>query len=468
MKGIVDFRFKNIKEGNQIESSEITLDNGKTWMTISEFVSKLDEWETPLMFVRQLNYTFAIIEKELLKQGYICKYCVDRGKGFHPYSSKLKEKTYAPIIFGKRRKCYYVRFSKFKMYDAEKWLGNGVYRNPFSLLTSNEYAGLLKYSERKYLMSTPAKEAWRDFTLLPLSSEVDEQIYKDIEKGIQGGIISGEYSFHIIGWHYDITSMYPYILSTIDYFPNLLKAEYLTVPEMPDHDHYAYWIAPGMHCNTMTQEIIPVGSIKAPLTKVNCYKARALELYLDKRDAIKGTLQYDISKLKVNSFIGKIIQRTNLSESFYPYMGSDEGRVKGHYDVNKRERQVGEYTYLIAKARQYILEIMQAAREIVPDIKFFQINTDGFFTDKPIPYDEEKWLGSLRQEYIGHNIHVFACNQYACDEEVCIAGLPKSLYVPGQIEYKFLTFSWSKEKNCYIYKCKKLTLGEKNELQEEN
>lgn len=43
MKGVVDFRFENIKEGNEINASEITLDNGKTYLKISEFVSRLNE-----------------------------------------------------------------------------------------------------------------------------------------------------------------------------------------------------------------------------------------------------------------------------------------------------------------------------------------------------------------------------------------------------------------------------------------
>lgn len=202
------------------------------------------------MFVRQLNYTFTFLEKELLKQGYECKYCHDNGKGFHPYSCKLKEKSYAPVIFGKQRKCFNVRFANFKMYDAEKWLGSAGNRNPFNLLSVEHYESLLELSNRKYLMTTPAKEAWRDLLFVPLSDEVKEDIYNNIEFGIQGGIIKGLPSYYKMAYHYDITSMYPYILSTINFFPALEYATYVTEPEIPNHEKFAYWIAPEMHCNT--------------------------------------------------------------------------------------------------------------------------------------------------------------------------------------------------------------------------
>lgn len=89
-----------------------------------------------------------------------------------------------------------------------------------------------------------------------------------------------------------------------------------------------------------------------------------------------------------------------------------------------------------------------------------QINTDGFFTNKPISYDKERFLGSLRFEYEAHNLTIFRCNQYACDEEVCIAGLPKELYVPGQSTYYIPAIEWDSKQNSYVYKNRKLTLGE--------
>ena len=42
MRGVLDFKFDNIKEGNQIECSQFTLDNGKTWQPIEEIMNVIE------------------------------------------------------------------------------------------------------------------------------------------------------------------------------------------------------------------------------------------------------------------------------------------------------------------------------------------------------------------------------------------------------------------------------------------
>lgn len=178
--------------------------------------------------------------------------------------------------------------------------------------------------------------------------------------------------------------------------------------------------------------IAPAGSYKAPLVIKNPYKKRMLELFEEKDKYPKGSARYQLSKLKVNGFIGRLARR-NYQAVFYPYTYSTQGSVVPQFEF-KQTRHIATYTYIIAKARECIIKHMTSAYE--QGVNVLQVNTDGFFTDKPIAHDEERFFGSLREEYVAHNLMFFACNQYVCDEEVCIAGLPKVFYKNGQRDYE--------------------------------
>lgn len=451
---VVDFSFNNVKEGQPIGIGLVTIDNGETWMSLEDWISDLDNVTDPIIFVRRLKYVFRFIELKLLEFGYEPKSCQDKGTGWHEYQRHfLKDNGYVPRIFGEHRDCNMVTFKHFRMYDAEKWLGTN--RDIFAMLNDEEYQNLLKLSKDPTLESTPSKEAWKSIKKLDIYGEINPDIYRDIESGIEGGIIIGQPAFYKTAYHYDVTSLYPYIMSSIEKFPSLNLAYYTNKELIADHTKYAYWIAPTFHCDT-TIQTIPIGSIVAPLLTKNKYKNLAIQMYQEKDKAIKGTPEYTIAKLKVNSFIGRLIMK-NRTNTFYPYSWKDCGKIKA---VHKKtfNKDLGAYTYIIAKAREYILSKVKLATN--SNAQVLQLNTDGFFTDNPIPYDKDRFLGSLRYEYKASNLTIFHCNQYVCDQEVCIAGLPKELYKPNQINYKVLSIIW--QDGCYRYIYRKLTLGEEN------
>jgi len=155
-------------------------------------------------------------------------------------------------------------------------------------------------------------------------------------------------------------------------------------------------------------------------------------LYVEKSGCERGSPEYTTAKLKVNSFIGRIIKRT-YDEDFYLHCCDDKCFIKGRTD-HSRTKDLTAYTYIIAKAREFLFEHLEKA--IRQGARILQANTDGFFTNKRIEHDSSSFLGSLREEYVAHNLSLFSCNQYACDEEVCIAGLPKGLYNPEATEYE--------------------------------
>lgn len=254
--------------------------------------------------------------------------------------------------------------------------------------------------------------------------------------------------------------MYPYIVSNTTHLPDPTQAVVLEKPEKADHKHYAYWVPPCYYCD-VESKAVPVDTIKMPLVVPNPYASRALQLYQEKANAKKGTLQYTVAKLKVNGFIGRIIMRENIYDNYKysdPTRDSEENSVT-HAAIKHTLRPVEAYTYFIALARKYIKHLIERATG--EGCRIIQVNTDGFFTDKPISFaDEEKFLGSLRFEYEAHNLTIFACNQYACDEEVCIAGLPKGLYVPGQMYYEFPIITINTATQQPIWHIKSVTLGD--------
>lgn len=459
MRGIVDFSFDNVKEGNPISCSKYTIDNGKTWHDISTFGELIKNWDTPIMFVRHLNFIFTLLQPEILKLGYKPRYCKDGGKGWHSWPRKLKEDEYEPRIWGEHRNTVLIRFANVKLYNADKWIN--AYRNPFDLLTEEEYKYLDKLSEDPELKQTPAS----NINIKLTNNAIQEMdIHYNLQAGVQGGVIDlfvPPLQVIPVAYHYDITSMYPYILYSIDKLPLASTMTYIEEDERTNHKKYAYWIldeSEMYRCN-VSAAIAPAGSIKARLSMVNPYKTIMEELFQEKNNCKKGTPEYNVAKIKINSAIG-LLNKRGYNSSFYPYVDSDEGRIKplGYQSLLDLPRnRVCEYTYIIAKARHFILNHMAAAE--AQGAQVLQVNTDGFFTDKPIKYDEERFLGSLRQEYVAHNLTFFACNQYACDEEVCISGLPRELYVPNKLSYSWPYIEWNRAKKCYVYSLRRITLG---------
>lgn len=460
MKCVVEWMLNEPKDNQPIEIKGILLmqEHGevKLLSSVDELVKILPTIETPILFVRNLKQMFRFIEPALLRAGYIPKMCADHGNGFYPWPAKIKTTEYAPVIKGNRRDCLSVKFSNFKMYNADPWLGNT--RNAAILLQSNEVDYLLMLSTMSELKSTPSGNAWKDFRK-KAPYYIDNTICYDIEMGVCGGIIYGCRGFYKKAYHYDVTSMYPYIITSITYMPDPIQAVRLTRAEKADHKKYAYWVGEFCHCD-VESEYIPAGSIKMPLVVPNRYAVPALQLYQQKALAKKGTLQYTVAKLMVNSFIGRIIMKEDISNHYrYTDPSFDDVKDKVVAKVKHPLRPVEVYTYIIALARQYINHLMK--RAIAEGCRIIQVNTDGFFTDKPISFaDDEKFLGSLRFEYEAHNLTIFACNQYVCDEETCIAGLPKELYKPGQVYYEFpiITVKDTKTQQL-IWRFKTVTLG---------
>jgi hypothetical protein len=325
------------------------------------------------------------------------------------------------------------------------------------LLEPNEIDYLLALSTLIELKSTPSSDAWKNFRN-GKTCYLDNRFCYDIETGICGGIIYGRKGFYKKAYHYDITSMYPYIVTSTALLPDPTQAVRLEKAEKADHKHYAYWVGAFYRCDVESKNI-PANSIKMPLVLPNRYAETALQLYQVKAQAKKGTPQYTIAKLKVNSFIGRIIMGEDIRNHYkYSDPTFDDKNNQVVAAVNHPLRPVEAYTYFIALARQYIKRLMK--RAIREGCRIIQVNTDGFFTDKPISFaDEEKFLGSLRFEYEAHNLTIFACNQYACDEEVCIAGLPKELYREGQTEYEFPTITINTATQQPIWRFRTVTLG---------
>ena len=456
MKCVVELVPNNCEPGKPVEIREIILwkGNGESQILSStnELVKVLSTIETPILFVRNLHQMFCFIEPALLAAGLMPQMCQDHGKGFHVWTHSLKPNQYAPVIKGNmKRECSMVKFSNFKMYDADPWLGN--IRTPLTLLTSDEVNYLLALSEMALLKTTPSGQAWSNFSIAEPHYN-DLETYINIQSGVRGGIIQGKKGFYKVAYHYDVTSMYPHILASINRMPWYAAAEKIKESEKADHDHYAYWVPPFYYCD-VTSEMMPADTIKMPLVVPNSYATPALQLYQAKACARKGTLQHTVAKLMVNSFIGRIIMRADKNTYFKYCDRSYLEKVMPNFN-DSTQRHYEVYTYVIALARKRIKQLMNQA--IAEGCRIIQVNTDGFFTDKPISFaDSYVSLGSLRFEYEAHNLTIFACNQYACDEEVCIAGLPKGLYVPGQTYYEFPIMV--SENGQLVWEMKSITLG---------
>lgn len=74
---------------------------------------------------------------------------------------------------------------------------------------------------------------------------MDEDLYRNLEAGIQGGVIdlyTEPNKLIPLAYHYDITSMYPYVVYSIDRLPYTGSMIELINDEVADHNKYAYWI----------------------------------------------------------------------------------------------------------------------------------------------------------------------------------------------------------------------------------
>ena len=424
MKGTIDFIFGNVKEGQEVQIVGLTLDN----KPIINY--DFSEWETPIMFVCHLDKLYNYFGSFLESKGYKMK---KANKEFYARVDCLKNNEFCFI--NNKSAALKVNDKLIKIYDTSAWLDTA--KDPWEKLTSDEIKLFNNLSSKENLKSTPIQNVI-PFNFFGNEVFFDENMQRDIEAGIIGGIIIGEPAFYKTAYHYDITSLYPFIFSTTAQIPSTTTATYLERDEICDHDKYAYWILDEdrlYHCN-LAAKIAPAGSIKMKLKQTPLkYKEKILELYNNKSKEIRGTPEYIIAKRSCNALVGKMAQH-KLNSSF--------------------RKMPAAYSYIIARCRQHMMGLLERAMNEGANV--LQINTDGFFTDLPISfYDSERFLGSLRYEYKATNLYIYASNQYSCDQEVCIAGLPKKVFVNGQRTYNIFTVVKKHDK--YYYSYRHFTLG---------
>ena len=457
---IIDFQYKDTSDGAIVMIDAATLDIGKTWINLETVVEEMEVTNDDIVWISHLNYTFRFFEPILLKRGWKNKYCQDKGNGWHPYCAKLKPLNYTLQLWGEERSCSAFKYTNkngktIRVLNASKWIRGaelGLYK-----LNENDAAFL---SGLNPLKNTPAATAKAKIGKLERNKSFDLSIFYSLKTAIEGGLIDlyvPKGSYYKTAYHYDITSLYPSILCSIDFFPAIEFATYTTAAEKADHKHNAYWIwTNDRYLCDVESEIIPEGSIKMPLYMRNNVKQNVLALFEQKQSLTKGTVAYNEIKIELNGFIGTLIQRDYIND-FYPYVNNDKDIILT--STKKSFKQLYEvYEYIIALARKRIKTELRKAREQGAEV--LQVNTDGFFTDKPIQYDAEKSLGSLRFEYEAHNLILYACNQYVCDEEICIAGLPAEYYEPNKIDFEYRIMTYDKRQKAVIFGTKKMTLGE--------
>ena len=428
MKGVIDFIYNNVKEGEEVVIGGLTLNNSK--LTDYDF----GQWSTPIMFVCHLSQLYRYFGKFLETLGY------KQRKGNNEFYMRTDcLKNYEYCFLTSVHMVMKINDRLIQVFDANKWLNDT--KDPWSKLTQEELDMFDELSMQEDLKPTPTQNAI-PYNFFKEEVYFNEDLQREIEAGIQGGIIEGKPNFYKIAYHYDVTSLYPYIVSIIKKIPLTSTAKFIDKDEICDHKHYAYWIINQddclYHCNIAAQ-IAPAGSIKMFLGPMpSKYTNKINELYDKKSKNERNTPEYIIAKRSCNAFIGKMAQR------------------KMH---SYRRKMPAAYTYIIAHCRQHIINLMNQAKS--EGARILQVNTDGFFTDLPISfYDKKRFLGSLRYEYKATNLYIYACNQYSCDQEVCIAGLPKDKFIPNRSifePYKLFTIIPKKNKCCYGYK--KFTLG---------
>ena len=456
-----------------IESSGFTIGSDNQKYPVDDFISLIDQYDRPVMFVRNLSKVFqSIIEPMLIKNGFECKYCT--GETFHPYTPPLKEKQYAPMIFGFDKVCMSIRFQNFKVYDTAPWLNS---KHSFmNKLTREEIRMFDRLSEDTELKMTPSLEAWKrtkaDITLS--RNKIDLDIYQKLLGAYQGGIIQGLTGYYPEAFHYDVTSLYPFIVSITKRLPDMYHA-FVAKEQMKVYpDCFAYWIRDEndgrYHCLDDDRETVPAGAIMMPLSLKNPYCSLMEAMFFEKNQCSKGQPEYEIRKKKINSFIGRIGKRMK-ENVFFPYCIKDEGRIidkesakrlPGYYKKDDPHvSNLAAYQYIIARSRIYMRCLIANAYERT-GMNVIQINTDGFFTDIELPeefYSTERYLGSLRFEYKAHDLIVFASNQYTCKEETCISGLASNYYDKKHLTYSIPILRHDYKKNVNYYSYQQFTLG---------
>lgn len=457
---IIDFTYKDTNDKSVVQIDAATLDIGKTYISLDKAVEEMEQTNDDIVWILHLDYMFRFFEPILIKRGWINKYCQDKGTGWHPYTHALKPLNYTVQLWSEKRICTGFKYSNklgkaIRVLDASKWIKGadcGLYH------INEKDAAFLK--ELNPLKNTPAATAIEKIGKFQRRGNMDLNIFYDLKTAVEGGIIRlyvPKNSFFETAYHYDITSLYPSILYNINLFPDITTAVKTTEVEKANHNKYAYWIwRDNRYVCDIESEEIPVDSIKMLLLLPNNLKQNILNLFNEKNNSKRGTVKYNEIKIELNGFIGTLIKR-NYVNTFYPYTNNDEIFTLSTTKV--APIQLYEiYEYIIALARKRITEEMRKA--IAQGAKILQVNTDGFFTDKPIQYDAAKTLGSLRFEYQAHNLYLYACNQYVCDEEICIAGLPAEYYEPNKTEFEYRIITYNKTTKQLIFDTKKITLGQ--------
>lgn len=262
-----------------------------------------------------------------------------------------------------------------------------------------------------------------------------------------GGYITGKPCFYEHAYHYDYSSFYPSLLVSLDYLPNLSEAKGPIKVTNFNFKNFMYVEEDGYIIFNESNN--PVYII--PLNIRNPFKNFITGLYEQKKVLPKDSAERYIIKLRLNSLIG-LFTISRPVKYYYTSTGQYNG-----YTTTRRKDWSEWFCYITALGRNKFNELMNE----YPDVNFLQINTDGFFTDKPIQCDTSEFLGSLRLEYEAHNLYIYAGNQYACDEEICIAGLPKQLYEVGKIHYKWKVPIIDKDHN-FIITDRQFALGAMN------
>ena len=485
MRGVAQFHFINITEGGVAQIDYVTV--GSRTFTVDDFIERLlkDEYDANKFPWRDLEHVWPILEPIVIAKGGIAK--LNKG-GRAMYSggrNKLKPNEYIPRILN--YKCISIKFKNFEIIDANAWLNQRSFLNqPYNEKTL-EFLESLCWKEKDY-RATPAGQAWTQYNGYAFNYNTHEleeisknhsinynpcwttkmknkELWTVAQNAVQGGYITGIPGHYTKLYHYDFTSAYPSILAELDKLPDENNYCITTADEIADHDNYVY-IVFNHTCHKyywdIESKIIPAHSYKIGLTRYNFeYKLHMLILFLEKQKYTKGTPEYQCAKLFMNSFIGVMGSKKKTGKYVSQYMTKDEGHV--YEDTSEDYPDVLTYGYVLALQRKRSKDIIKRAEK--EGALCMQWNTDGGFFTKPlsfaIPKDNPrvKELGAFRFEYIGHNVDIFACNQYACDEEACIAGLPKELYRPGQRKYEFWVLNYNKKSHQVVYKKDKITLG---------
>lgn len=244
-------------------------------------------------------------------------------------------------------------------------------------------------------------------------------------------IITAPYIGHIDkAYGYDINSMYPAVLVSMEHLPDMQQAVIATKQGILPDNYYAVNFdgikMPGDSFN-QGDWILP------PESRDNPLKQFMLNKYEEKRQLKTiGGAQYRFFKMKMNCIIGNFAVKSH-SRIYYNYCADNEGK----YNAPKKTIPRIEINIIVtALARKLIAAWMDFAQS--QGCTILQVNTDGFITDIPIPgveYNLE--LGELRLDKVLTNLDIYEMNRYTSNETVCISGLPKNLYKPGVTIYKF-------------------------------